>query len=89
MRGYCPNPPVMRQHIRSDDSSIRQVGAGGQKLTQSGNTWLANDSSNDVVTSLASKLAEMKHRWSIVADDATREYKTTYIYTKNSRMTMI
>ncbi|MGQ7168021.1 hypothetical protein ACUOCP_07415, partial [Escherichia sp. R-CC3] len=51
---------IIDGYIRSDDSSIRQVGAGGQ-LTYNQAMQLANDSSNNVVTSLTFKLAEMKH----------------------------
>ncbi|XNM59051.1 hypothetical protein ACLK1S_08765 [Escherichia coli] len=42
---------IIDGYIRSDDSSIRQVGAGGQ-LTYNQAMQLANDSSNNVVTSL-------------------------------------
>ncbi|HGU6588055.1 TPA: polymer-forming cytoskeletal protein, partial [Escherichia coli] len=42
---------IIDGYIRSDDSSIRQVGAGGQ-LTFNQAMQLANDSSNNVVTSL-------------------------------------
>ncbi len=63
---------IIDGYIRSDDSSIRQVGAGGQ-LTYNQAMQLANDSSNDVVTKLSVKAGRDETPWSIVADDATRE----------------
>ena len=76
MRGYCLG------YIRSDDSSIRQVGAGGQ-LTYNQAMQLANDSSNDVVTSLALKLAEMKHHGQLLRMTPQESDKiAVYLYQK-------
>lgn len=51
---------IIDGYICSDDFFICQVGAGGQ-LTYNQAMQLANDLLNNVVTSLAFKLAEMKH----------------------------
>ncbi|MGQ7114882.1 hypothetical protein ACUOFC_55890, partial [Escherichia sp. TWPC-MK] len=69
-------------YIRSDDSSIRQVGAGGQ-LTYNQAMQLANDSSNNVVTSLTFKLAEMKHHGQLLRMTPQESDKVAaYLYQK-------
>ncbi len=73
---------IIDGYIRSDDSSIRQVGAGGQ-LTYNQAMQLANDSSNNVVTSLAFKLAEMKHHGQLLRMTAQESDKVAvYLYQK-------
>lgn len=73
---------IIDGYIRSDDSSIRQVGAGGQ-LTYNQAMQLANDSSNDVVTSLALKLAEMKHHGQLLRMTPQESDKiAAYLYQK-------
>lgn len=73
---------IIDGYIRSDDFSIRQVGAGGQ-LTYNQAMQLANDSSNDVVTSLASKLAEMKHHGQLLRMTPQESDKiAVYLYQK-------
>lgn len=73
---------IIDGYIRSDDSSIRQVGAGGQ-LTYNQAMQLANDSSNDVVTSLALKLAEMKHHGQLLRMTPQESDKiAVYLYQK-------
>lgn len=73
---------IIDGYIRSDDSSIRQVGAGGQ-LTYNQAMQLANDSSNNVVTSLAFKLAEMKHHGQLLRMTPQESDKVAaYLYQK-------
>lgn len=73
---------IIDGYIRSDDSSIRQVGAGGQ-LTFNQAMQLANDSSNNVVTSLAFKLAEMKHHGQLLRMTPQESDKVAaYLYQK-------
>ena len=73
---------IIDGYIRSDDSSIRQVGAGGQ-LTYNQAMQLANDSSNNVVTSLTFKLAEMKHHGQLLRMTPQESDKVAaYLYQK-------
>ena len=73
---------IIDGYIRSNDSSIRQVGAGGQ-LTYNQAMQLANDSSNNVVTSLAFKLAEMKHHGQLLRMTPQESDKVAaYLYQK-------
>lgn len=73
---------IIDGYFRSDDSSIRQVGAGGQ-LTYNQAMQLANDSSNNVVKSLAFKLAEMKHHGQLLRMTPQESDKVAaYLYQK-------
>ena len=73
---------IIDGYIRSNDSSIRQVGAGGQ-LTYNQAMQLAKDSSNNVVTSLAFKLAEMKHHGQLLRMTPQESDKiAVYLYQK-------
>ncbi len=73
---------IIDGYIRSNDSSIRQVGAGGQ-LTYNQAMQLAKDSSKNVVTNLAFKLAEMKHHGQLLRMTPQESDKiAVYLYQK-------
>ncbi|VED35870.1 protein involved in detoxification of methylglyoxal [Escherichia coli] len=73
---------IIDGYIRSDDPTIRQVGAGGQ-LTYNQAMQLAKDSSKNVVTNLAFKLAEMKHHGQLLRMTPQESDKiAVYLYQK-------
>lgn len=73
---------IIDGYIRSDEPAIRQVGAEGQ-LTYNQAIRLANDSSNDVVKSLAFKLADMKHHGQLLRMTPEESDKiAAYLYQK-------
>lgn len=73
---------IINGYIRSNNSSIRQVSAKKQ-LTYNQAMQLANNSSNNVVTSLAFKLAKIKHHSQLLQITPQKSNKVAaYLYQK-------
>ncbi|BAT39249.1 DUF2773 domain-containing bactofilin [Escherichia albertii] len=73
---------IIDGYIRSDNPDIRRVGANGQ-LTCLQAMLLAKDSSNDVRSSLASNLADMKHHGQLLRMTPEESDKiAAYLYQK-------
>ncbi|EEW0115423.1 TPA: DUF2773 domain-containing bactofilin [Escherichia albertii] len=73
---------IIDGYIRSDNPDIRRVGANGQ-LTYLQAMLLAKDSSNDVRSSLASNLADMKHHGQLLRMTPEESDKiAAYLYQK-------
>ena len=81
MRGYCLNPLLMAISAVMIPLFVRSVLE--DNLTYNQAMQLANDSSNNVVTSLAFKLAEMKHHGQLLRMTPQESDKVAgYLYQK-------